>query len=285
MNHLKTFLLMLLLTALFLFLGGLIGGDAGVIIALAFALLVNFSSYWFSDRLAVAMTRSRPLSEAEAPGVYRAAREVASSAGMPMPRLYLMPSEQPNAFATGRDSRTALVSVTAGLLRMLDYEELKGVIAHEMAHIRNRDILVGTMAAVFAGALMFLARMGMWGMMFGGGRRSSGGGGHPAIMLIRLAAIVLAPLAAILIRMAISRSREYLADASGARFAGSASGLARALEKMEYQARGRPMAVSEAASHMFIINPLSARGMGALFSTHPPLRERVARLRRGEGRA
>lgn len=264
------------LTVVVVLLGGLIADEAGLIIALALALVMNAAAYWFSDRIAVSMTRSRPLAEQDAPLVYRALRELAHNANMPMPRVFLMPADQPNAFAAGRSPRNAVVSVTQGLLRMLDYAELKGVLAHELAHIRNRDILVSTVAAAMAGALMFIARMGMFGMMFGG-RRSHGGGG--IIALIRLLAIILAPLAALLIRMAISRTREYGADATGARIAGSPRGLANALLKMESYARRRPMTrVNDAASHMFIINPLSARGMSALFSTHPPIRERVRRL-------
>ncbi|HHW75020.1 MAG TPA: zinc metalloprotease HtpX [Firmicutes bacterium] len=278
MNRLKTFLLMALLTAIFLLLGGLIGGEEGLIFAFILAMATNFFSYWFSDRMAISMTRSQPLSETDAPEVYRAMRELTHNAGMPMPRLYLMPSEQPNAFATGRSPQHAVVAVTAGLLRMLDYEELKGVLAHELAHIRNRDILIGTIAAALAGALMFVARIGMWSGAFGGGNRRSGGG---AALLIRLIALILAPFAALLIQMSISRTREYGADAAGARFSGNPQGLASALAKMEQYARRRPMQeINQAAAHMFIVNPFSAKGLTALFSTHPPIEERIARLRR-----
>ena len=278
MNRLKTFLLMALLTAIFLLLGGLIGGEEGLIFAFILAMATNFFSYWFSDRMAISMTRSQPLSETDAPEVYRAMRELTHNAGMPMPRLYLMPSEQPNAFATGRNPQHAVVAVTTGLLRMLDYEELKGVLAHELAHIRNRDILIGTIAAALAGALMFVARIGMWSGAFGGGNRRSGGG---AALLIRLIALILAPFAALLIQMSISRTREYGADAAGARFSGNPQGLASALAKMEQYARRRPMQeINQAAAHMFIVNPFSAKGLTALFSTHPPIEERIARLRR-----
>ena len=278
MNRLKTFLLMALLTAIFLLLGGLIGGEEGLIFAFILAMATNFFSYWFSDRMAISMTRSQPLSETDAPEVYRAMRELTHNAGMPMPRLYLMPSEQPNAFATGRSPQHAVVAVTTGLLRMLDYEELKGVLAHELAHIRNRDILIGTIAAALAGALMFVARIGMWSGAFGGGNRRSGGG---AALLIRLIALILAPFAALLIQMSISRTREYGADAAGARFSGNPQGLASALAKMEQYARRRPMQeINQAAAHMFIVNPFSAKGLTALFSTHPPIEERIARLRR-----
>ena len=278
MNRLKTFLLMALLTAIFLLLGGLIGGEEGLIFAFILAMATNFFSYWFSDRMAISMTRSQPLSETDAPEVYRAMRELTHNAGMPMPRLYLMPTEQPNAFATGRNPQHAVVAVTTGLLRMLDYEELKGVLAHELAHIRNRDILIGTIAAALAGALMFVARIGMWSGAFGGGNRRSGGG---AALLIRLIALILAPFAALLIQMSISRTREYGADAAGARFSGNPQGLASALAKMEQYARRRPMQeINQAAAHMFIVNPFSAKGLTALFSTHPPIEERIARLRR-----
>lgn len=278
MNRLKTFLLMALLTAIFLLLGGLIAGEEGLILAFILAMATNFFSYWFSDRMAISMTRSQPLSETDAPEVYRAMRELTHNAGMPMPRLYLMPTEQPNAFATGRNPQHAVVAVTTGLLRMLDYEELKGVLAHELAHIRNRDILIGTIAAALAGALMFVARIGMWSGAFGGGNRRSGGG---AALLIRLIALILAPLAALLIQMSISRTREYGADAAGARFSGNPQGLASALAKMEQYARRRPMQeINQAAAHMFIVNPFSAKGLTALFSTHPPIEERIARLRR-----
>lgn len=277
LNHIKTALLMILLTLVLLGLGHLIAGDTGVIIAFVIALVMNFFSYWYSDSIAVTMTRSRPLKESEAPEVYRAVRELVENSGMPMPRLYLMPTEQPNAFAAGRSPKKAVVSVTEGLVRMLNERELKGVLAHELAHINNRDVLISTVAAVIAGALMFISRMGMWGMMFGGGRRD--GGGSPVLLLIKLAALIIAPLAAMVIKMAISRTREYHADASGAAMARDPEGLASALQKMESFARRQPLQVNEAASHMFIVNPLSAKGMSGLFSTHPPIKERVKRLR------
>ena len=277
MNHIKTMFLMVLLTAVLLLVGGLIAGSEGVIIAFVIALVMNFFAYWYSDKMAIAMTRSKPLNENEAPQVYKAMQELTYNANMPMPRLYLMPTEQPNAFAAGRNPQNAVISVTQGLVKMLNYEELKGVLAHELAHIRNRDILISTIAAVVAGALMFVARIGLWGMMFGGARRQ--GGGHPIILLIKLAALILAPLGAMLIRMAISRTREYGADATGAQIARNPEGLASALQKMESAARQRPIQVNEAASHMFIVNPLSAKGVSKLFSTHPPIAERVKRLR------
>lgn len=277
MNRLKTFFLMILLTAIFLLVGGLISGREGLLFGFILAMAINFFSYWFSDRMAISMTRSQPLSENDAPEVYRALRELTHNAGMPMPRLYLMPTGQPNAFATGRNPQHAAIAVTAGLLRMLDYEELKGVLAHELAHIRNRDILVGTIAATLAGALMFVARFGMWGGFGGGGRRSQGGA---ALLIFRLVALLLAPLAALLIQMSVSRTREYSADATGAGFSGNPQGLASALAKMEQHARQRPLhGLNQATAHMFIVNPFSAKDLTALFSTHPPIEERIARLR------
>lgn len=276
MNTIKTMVLMVILTLLLLLLGGAIAGEAGVIFAFVLALAINFFAYWYSDRLAITMTGSRPLQEGELPQVEQALDELVREAQMPRPRLYVMPTDQPNAFAAGRNPQHAVIAVTRGLVRILNYEEMKGVLAHELGHIHNRDVLISTIAAVLAGALMFIARFGMYGMMFGGGGQR---GGHPAVLLVRLAALVLAPLGALLIRMAISRTREYQADATGAFLARNNQGLASALEKMEAYARQRPLQVNEATSHMFIVNPLSGRGLGALFSTHPPLRERVRRLR------
>jgi len=281
MNHVKTILLMVILTAILLLIGGGIAGENGVIIAFIIALAINFFSYWFSDKMAISMTRSKPLNENQAPQVYKAVRELVNDANMPMPKLYLMPVEQPNAFAAGRNPNNAVITVTSGLMDMLEYDELKGVLAHELAHIRNRDILISTLAAVMAGALMFVARIGMYGMTFGGGRRRNNKGIFS--LLFSLVAIILAPLAAMIIRMAISRTREYGADATGAQLAHNSEGLASALEKMDRYARQRPLQINEATSHMFIINPLSARGMSNLFSTHPPLEERIKRLRSQHG--
>ncbi len=274
-NHIKTMFLMIILTVILMVAGELLLGEGGLIIAFVLALGINFFAFWYSDKVAITMTRSRPLKENEAPEVYGAVRKLAENSNLPMPRIYLMPTEQPNAFAAGRNPSNSVVAVTQGLVRMLNQQELEGVLAHEMAHIRNRDILVSTMAAVIAGALMIISRLGMYGMMFGGRRE----GGHPIMLLIKLAALILAPLAAILIRMAISRTREYHADATGASISGNPEGLASALQKMENYARRRPLQVNEAASHMFIVNPLSAKGLGGLFSTHPPIQERVKRLR------
>ena len=276
MNYLKTFLLMALMTVVLVLAGNAIAGTEGLVWALVLAVLLNFFAYWYSDRAAIMMTGSVPLPENQAPQVYRALRELTTRAGMPMPRVYLMPVEQPNAFAAGRNPENAVVSVTRGLLHLLDYDELKGVLAHELAHIRNRDILISTIAAIMAGALVFISASACGRM--GGGRRQNEGGGL-ITALFSLLALILAPLAALLIRMAISRTREYQADATGASLAGEGEGLASALLKMESYAARRPLAVNDAASHMFIINPLSAEGLRNLFATHPPIRERVRRLR------
>lgn len=273
MHRTKTFLLMVSLTVVFILLGGLIAGESGLITAFIFALVINFISYWYSDKIAIKMTRSRPLSEEEAPEVYKIVRSLSSRAGMPMPDIYLTPSEQPNAFATGRNPSNAAVAVTEGIVRLLNEKELTGVIAHELAHVKNRDTLISTIAAVMAGALAFLARMGRFRMLFGGRRRGKGG-------LIQLVALIFAPLAALLIKMAISRSREYLADEEGARIAGSPDGLASALQKMESRVQNSKMQVNEAAAHMFILNPLSREGMARLFSSHPPTQERINKLRK-----
>lgn len=274
MDHLKTFLFMTLLTVIFVVFGGVLGGEEGLIMAFFFALVINFFSYWFSDRIAITMTRSRPLTEKEAPEIYEMVRRLTQRARMPMPKIYLTPASQPNAFATGRNPKNAAVAVTEGILRLLSREELEGVIAHELAHIKNRDTLISTMAAVMAGALAFLARMSQYRMLFGGRRRDSGGA------LIQILAIIFAPLAAIIIRLAISRSREYVADETGARIAGESRGLANALMKMQHSVKGQPMQVNEATAHLFILNPISAKGLGALFSTHPPIEERVKRLKK-----
>ncbi len=279
MYRVKTFFLMTLLTVVFILLGGAIAGEGGLIIAFAVALLLNFIGYWKSDKIAIKMTRSRPLSESEAPELYAMVRKLTQNASMPMPKLYITPSSQPNAFATGRNPKNAAVAVTEGIVKMLDRRELEGVIAHELAHIKNYDTLISTFATVLAGALAFLARMGQFRLLFGGMR---GGRDNSAAMVLQIVAIILAPIAAMLVRMAISRSREYLADATGARIAGTPDGLASALGKMSRAAERNPMRINEAASHMFIVNPIAGQRFSSLFSTHPPLEQRVARLRRLE---
>ena len=282
MNVLKTGFLLALLTVLLVFIGQLMGGVQGATVALGFGLLMNFVIYWFSDRIALAMYRAKPLSEAEGPQVYRAIREITLRERMPMPKLYWIATKTPNAFATGRNPSHASVAVTSGLLELMDAGELQGVLAHELSHVKNRDTLVMTVAAAIAGTIMYLARMAQWSLWMGGGRdrdnENRGGGALQVVALLLIA--VLAPLAAMLIQLAISRTREYGADASGARLAGTPYGLASALEKLETAKRDYPLPnANPATAHLFIVNPLSAGAIAGLFSTHPPVKERVARLR------
>ncbi len=278
MNYIKTLFLMTLLTVLLVLAGGAIAGEAGLILALGFALLINVFAWWNSDRIAISMTRSKPVSRSQAPQLYEIVEPLCKRANLPVPKLYITPSDQPNAFATGRNPRNSAVAVTDGLLRTLNREEIEGVIAHELAHIRNRDTLISTVAAVMAGALTAVARIGTYGMLLGGGRGRGGGN-----LLTALLAIILAPIAAMLIRMAISRSREFAADRTAVRIAGSSSGLASALARLDRASKSSRMQVNEAASHMFIVNPLSGAGMSSLFSTHPPIETRIQRLRRLTG--
>jgi heat shock protein HtpX len=278
-NVLRTTVLLAALTALFLVIGGAIGGNQGLLIAFVFALLMNFGSYWFSDKIILSMYGAREVSLHEAPDLYRLVQRLAQRAGIPMPRVYLIQSDAPNAFATGRNPQHGAVAVTEGLLRMLDEEELAGVLAHELGHIRNRDTLIMTVAATLAGAITMLAQMAQWGALFGFGRRDdedSGGGGILGVLLMA----ILAPIAATLIQLAISRSREYFADTTGAAIAGAPSGLARALEKLHFASQRLPMAANPATAHLFIVNPLAGGSWVNLFSTHPPIEERIRRLRR-----
>ena len=276
MNNFKSFLLMTILTVLLVVAGGAIAGESGLYIGFLIAFVINFGTYWFSDRLAISMTKSKPMPREKYPEIYEMVKDLTYRANMPMPKLYIMPSDQPNAFATGRNPKNSAVAVTNGLLSTLNRQELQGVISHELAHIKNRDTLISTFAAVMAGALALIARLGMYKMMFGGGR---GGRGHPAMLVIQLLSIIFAPLAAMLIKFAISRTREYQADSTGAEIAGNSEGLSSALLKLESAAEKRPIKVNEATSHMFIVNPLSRKGMTKLFSTHPPVRDRVKRLK------
>jgi heat shock protein HtpX len=278
-NVLRTTVLLAALTALLLVIGGAIGGNQGLFIAFVFALLMNFTSYWFSDKIVLSMYGAREVGLNEAPDLYRLVQRLAQRAGIPMPRVYIIPSDAPNAFATGRNPQHGALAVTEGILRMLDTDELAGVLAHELGHIRNRDTLIMTVAATLAGAITMLAHMAQWGAIFGFGRRDdedSGGGG----MLGLLAMAILAPIAATLIQLAISRSREYFADSTGAGIAGAPSGLARALEKLHYASQRLPMDANPATAHLFIVNPLSGGSLVNLFSTHPPIEERIRRLRR-----
>jgi heat shock protein HtpX len=278
-NVLRTTVLLAALTALFLVIGGAIGGNQGLFIAFVFALLMNFASYWFSDKIVLSMYGAREVSLHEAPDLYRLVQRLAQRTGIPMPRVYIIPSDAPNAFATGRNPQHGAVAVTEGILRTLDTDELAGVLAHELGHIRNRDTLIMTVAATLAGAITMLAHMAQWGAIFGFGRRDeedSGGGG----MLSLLFMAILAPIAATLIQLAISRSREFFADSTGAAVAGSTSGLARALEKLHYASQRLPMDANPATAHLFIVNPLTGGSLVNLFSTHPPIEERIRRLRR-----
>jgi heat shock protein HtpX len=277
-NRIRTTLLLAAMTAVILMIGQFLGGRQGMLIALVFAAGMNFFSYWFSDKIVLRMYGAREATPQSAPEVFEMVQALTQRAGLPMPRICVIPQEAPNAFATGRSPEHAVVAVTEGLLRLMDRREVMGVLAHELGHVKNRDILVGSIAATLAGAIMLLANMARWSAMFGGSRRNdSRGGGLGAVGLIAMS--LLAPLAAILIQMAISRSREYLADATGARFAGNAEGLASALEKLGAYSRRLPMDAHPSTAHMFIVNPLSGRSFMSLFATHPPLEERIARLR------
>jgi heat shock protein HtpX len=257
-------------------IGGLLGGKSGMMIALVIAAVMNFVSFWFSDKIVLAMYRARPLAEGDAPVVHRIVRSLATKAGVPMPRLYLIPSPAPNAFATGRSPRHAAVAVTEGILRIMTEEELEGVLAHELSHVLNRDILISTVAATLAGAISMLANMAQWSLFFGGSRDSEGRGGNPIGLLLT---VILAPIAAMLIQLAVSRSREYGADASGARLTRRPLALASALGKLQQAARIVPMDANPTTAHLFIVNPLSGASVARLFATHPPIEERIERLR------
>ncbi len=275
-NTFKTFLLLAALTALFMFLGQALGGKGGAIIALILAGVMNFFAYWFSDKVALAMAGARPVSPAEAPELHQLVGKLATQAGIPKPRVYVIPQATPNAFATGRNPEHAAVAVTEGIMRILNWDELEGVLAHEIAHIKNRDILISSIAAVLAGAIAYLANMAQWALFFGG---SSGDDDDNPLGLIGvIVMIIVAPLAATLIQLAVSRSREYLADATGAKICRCPLSLARALEKLEAWNRKAPMPVNPAQAQMFIVNPLKGGGLMALFSTHPPIQDRIAKL-------
>lgn len=277
-NSLKTWLLFGALTMLFVLLGNLIGGRQGMVVAFLFAMGMNFFSYWFSDKIVLAMYGAKEIGPEEHPELYNMVRTLSQGAGLPMPRVYIIPQDSPNAFATGRNPEHAAVAVTEGLLQLMNREELMGVLAHELAHIKNRDILVGTIAATMAGAVMMLADMFRWAAIFGGGRSEEEEGGNPLGLIGGIALAIIAPIAAMLIQMAISRSREYLADATGARIANSPLGLANALKKLGAYTERLPMEAKPATAHMFIVNPLSGGGVLSLFSTHPPLEARIQRL-------
>jgi len=264
------------LTVLLVLIGGAFGGRQGMIIAFMFASVMNIFSYWFSDKIVLRMYKAQEVSEADAPVLYGVTRDLALKMNMPMPKVYIIPSDAPNAFATGRNPNHAAVAATQGILRLLTREELMGVMAHELGHVRNRDILIGTIAATIAGAISMLAHMAQWAMFFGGGRRDDDEG--PGGLIGGILMIILAPIAAALIQMAISRSREYEADATGARICGNPLALASALKKLHAGTQRVPMDANPATAHMFIVNPLRGGTFVNLFSTHPPMEERIARL-------
>ncbi len=276
MNMLKTMMLMVTLTLMLVFIGGLIGGKSGMTFALVMAFGMNFFTYWFSDKIVLSMYGAKPVSETDAPELLFMVRKLAERAGLPMPKVYIIDQQQPNAFATGRNPEHGAVAVTTGIMKILSKEELAGVIAHELAHIKNRDILVATIAATFAGAISYLAQMAQWTMLFGG--RSGDDdrdGNNPIAALVMM---IVGPIAAMIIQMAISRSREYGADAAGAAISGHPLYLAGALKKLHLASQRIPMDATPATSHMFIVNPLTGGGLLRLFSTHPPIEERIARL-------
>ncbi len=277
-NQLKTTLLLAVMTAFIMIVGNLLGGRQGMIIALVLAAGMNFFSYWYSDKIVLKMYQAREVGPQQAPELYETVQTLSRRADLPMPKVYIIPKEAPNAFATGRNPEHAVVAVTQGLMNLMNRQEVTGVLAHELAHVKNRDILIGTIAATMAGAIMMMASMARWSAIFGGGHRDdNNGGGMGAIGMIAMS--IIAPMAAMIIQMAVSRSREYLADATGAQIAGNPEGLAQALEKLGAYSRRIPMDANPSTAHMFIVNPLSGKGLQSLFSTHPPVAERISRLR------
>jgi len=276
-NALKTALLLGLLTGFMILVGDWLGGQRGMVLALAFAAVMNFVSYFFSDKIALMTYRAQPVTREQLPRVYEVVERITQRQGVPMPKIYVIPTESPNAFATGRNPSHASVAVTQGILNLLDDEELEGVLAHELGHVRNRDILISSIAATLAGAITILARMAYWGALFGGlggrDREERGGGGIGALFML-----ILAPIAAMLIQLAVSRSREYAADATGAHFTGNPYALARALQKLDAYSKRIPMVASPSSAHLFIVQPLLGMNFASLFSTHPPIRKRIERL-------
>jgi len=275
MNIFKTAVLLTALTILFVLIGGFLGGRSGMLTAFMFAIVMNFVSYWFSSKIVLFMYKAKPAKEEEVPAVYRIVRGLTEKAQLPMPKIYIVPNPTPNAFATGRNPKNAVVAVTDGILRLLNEEELEGVLAHELAHVKNRDILIATIVATIAGAIFMLADMARWTMMFGGRSRER----NNSNVIVLLVVSILAPIAAMLIQLAISRSEEYRADQTGAFFTKKPLGLANALKKLQLGVQHVPMAGgSPTTAHMFIVNPFRGRDFAALFSTHPPIEKRVARL-------
>jgi heat shock protein HtpX len=276
-NTFKTAFLLTALTLLLMFIGRAFGGQNGMFLALALAVVMNFVSYFFSDKIALAMYRAQPVTREQLPRAYQAVERLTQKIGIPMPKMYVIPSDSPNAFATGRNPSHASVAVTQGILQILNDEELEGVLAHELGHVNNRDILISSVAATIAGAITMLANMAKWGMIFGGyggrDREDRGGGGIAALFML-----IVAPIAATLIQLAVSRSREYQADATGAHFTGNPYALASALQKLDTYSRRVPMQASPSTAHLFIIQPLLGINFGGLFSTHPPIAKRIERL-------
>ena len=277
-NSLKTFFLLIIFAVFFVFIGGLVGGMNGAIIAFGFALVMNFFTYWFSSSIVLRMYKAKPVTEAEAPQLYTMVRKLASSAGLLMPKVCIIPSPTPNAFATGRNPEHGVVAVTTGIMQILTPEELEGVIAHELSHIQGRDILIGTIAATIAGAIMMLASIARFGAILGGNRDSRNGSGAAGLVVMLLVGI-LAPIAAMIIQMAVSRTREYEADAGAARLTKQPMALASALNKISRGVAATPMDAKPATAHMFIMNPLSGQKAMNLFSTHPAVEERIKKLK------
>jgi len=277
MNTFKSTLMLVLLMVVLVLIGERIGGENGMLIAFAISVAMNFTAYFFSDKIALKMYRAQPVTREQLPRAYEVVERLAAKDGLPMPKIYVIPSESPNAFATGRNPQHASVAVTHGILGLLTDEELEGVLAHELGHVKNRDILTSSIAATLAGAITMIARMGYWASLFGygggGGRRERGGGGLGALLML-----IVAPIAASLIQLAISRSREYEADATGAHTTGNPYALASALQKLEDYSKRIPLQATASTAHLFIIAPLIGGGVGRLFSTHPPTRERIRRL-------
>jgi heat shock protein HtpX len=277
MNQIKTFALMLILTIILVALGSIVGGNNGAVIAFMVALIMNLASYWFSDRIVLAMYRAKQVSEAEAPDLYSIIATLSQRASMPMPKVYIIESDSPNAFATGRNPEHGAVAATTGILRMLNRQELEGVIAHELTHVKNRDILISSIAATLAGAITMIGNWARWAAIFGGGRSDDDDGGGNIFGVIIFSMV--AAFAAVLIQLAISRSREYLADEGGAHLSGNPLFLANALKKLQAGVAYVPMNdANPSTAHMFIVNPFTARGVMSLFSTHPPMEERIKRL-------
>ncbi len=275
MNGLKTAVLLVALSLFFLWVGGMIGGRQGMTIALFFALAMNAFAYWFSDKLVLKMYRAQQVDEASSPEFYNIVKRLSTKAGLPMPKVYIIPQDQPNAFATGRNPKHAAVAATEGILSLLSPEELTGVIGHELSHVKHRDILISSVAATVAAAISYMAQMGQWALIFGG-RSSRDRDENPLASILML---ILAPIIAMIIQMAISRSREYSADDSGAQLAGNPRFLASALRKLDYASKRVPMErATPATAHMFIVNPLSGKTLLRFFSTHPPIEERIKRL-------